>query len=151
MKGHGEKFTRQMDVAIVGLLTQPTIDEAAKHAGVSGPTLWRWMQEPTFQTEYRKARRQAMGQATAQLQQAGCIAVKALKEIIQGSGGSASARVAAARTVLEIGLRAIELEDLDERVAELERLAEKAGRFRSSGANHEADESSTEAGEKRGP
>ena len=125
MKGHGEKFTRRMETAIVGLLTQPTLDEAAKHAGVSGPTLWRWMQEPSFQMEYRKARRQAMGQAVAQLQQASSAAVKALREIIQNSDVTASARVTAARTVLEIGLKAIELEDLESRVEELERMADQ--------------------------
>jgi len=125
MKGHGEKFTRRMEVAIVGLLTQSTMDDAAKHAGVSTPTLWRWMQEPRFQTEYRKARRQAMGQAAAQLQQASSIAVKALKDIIQDSDITASARVTAARTVLEIGLKAIEIEDIESRVEELERMADE--------------------------
>src|ERR1700722_8672292 len=125
MKGHGEKFTRRMEVAIVGLLTQATMDDAAKHAGVSTPTLWRWMQEPSFQTEYRKARRQAMGQAAAQLQQASSVAVKALKDIIQDSDITASARVTAARTVLEIGLKAIEIEDIESRVEELERMADE--------------------------
>jgi hypothetical protein len=123
MKGHGAKFPRRMETAIVGLLTQATLEEAAKHAGISTPTLWRWLQEPSFQTEYRKARRQAMGQAAAQLQQVSSVAVKALKEVIQDSGVTASARVTAARTVLEIGLKAIELEELESRVEELERMA----------------------------
>lgn len=123
MKGHGSKFPQKMETSIVGLLTQPTVEEAATHAGISGPTLWRWMQEPGFQVEYRKARRQAMGQAVAQLEQASSLAVKALKEIIQDTSAATSARVTAARTVLEIGLKAIELEDLAGRAEELERMA----------------------------
>jgi hypothetical protein len=30
MKGHGEKFTRQKEAAIIGLLTKPTLDGAAR-------------------------------------------------------------------------------------------------------------------------
>lgn len=64
-----------------------------------------------------------MGQATAQLQQASSLAVKALRDIIQDAQASTSARVTAARTVLEIGFKAVEIEDLERRVAELEELA----------------------------
>jgi transposase-like protein len=45
--GHGEKFSRRMKAAIVALLEQPTIPEAAKAAGVSYTSLWRWLQEFT--------------------------------------------------------------------------------------------------------
>ena len=45
MKGHGEKFTRQKEAAIIGLLTQPTLDDAAKFANVSSVTLWRWLKD----------------------------------------------------------------------------------------------------------
>jgi hypothetical protein len=38
MKGHGEKFTRQKQAAIIGLLTQPSLDDAAKFA-MSAPRL----------------------------------------------------------------------------------------------------------------
>lgn len=120
MKGHGAKFGRKQEAAIIGLLNMPTIEEAAKHAGISGPTLWRWLQDPEFQAEYRKARRHVLGQATAQLQQAAGAAVKALKEIIEDAKASTSARVMAARTVLEMGLKAIEVEEIEVRLAAVE-------------------------------
>jgi hypothetical protein len=125
MKGHGEKFTRQKEAAIIGLLTQPTFDEAAKFAHVSSTTLWRWQQDPGFQAEYLRARRQAMGRAMAQLQQASFTAVKTLKEIMEDPKASASARVMAARTVLEMGLRATEVDDHGSRLSALERAAER--------------------------
>jgi hypothetical protein len=121
MKGHGEKFDRKMEAAIVALLAEPTIAAAAKAAGVSYTSLWRWLQEPEFQTEYRKAKRDAFGQATAQLQQAASAAVKCLKEIIEDTKAPSSSRVMAARTVLEMGLKGIELEDLEARLAVIER------------------------------
>ena len=121
MKGHGAKFGRKQEAAIVGLLTMPTIEEAAKHAGISGPTLWRWLQDPSFQGQYRKARRDAFGQATARLQQASSAAVDTLKEIAEDGKAPPSARVMAARAILEMAQRGIELEDLAERVDALEK------------------------------
>ena len=129
-KGHGEKFTRQKESAIIGLLTRPTLDEAAKYAHVSSTTLWRWQQDPIFQAEYRKARGLAMGRALAQLQQASFTAVKTLQEIMEDRKASASARVMAARTVLEMGLRATEVDDFGSRLSALECAAEQnAQRF----------------------
>jgi hypothetical protein len=110
-----------MEAAIIALLEQPTIPEAAKAAGVSYTSLWRWLQDPTFQAEYRNARRQALGQATSQLQQAAAAAVKALREIIEDVKAPSSSRVMAARTVLEMGLKAVELEDMEVRLAAIER------------------------------
>jgi molybdenum-dependent DNA-binding transcriptional regulator ModE len=120
VKGHGEKFSRRMEAAIVALLEQPSIPEAAKAAGISYTSLWRWLQDPEFQAEYRNARRQALGQATAQLQQASGAAVKALKQIIEDRESPSSARVMAARTILEMGLKAIELEEIEARLAAVE-------------------------------
>jgi hypothetical protein len=125
MKGHGQKFTRQKEAAIIGLLTQPSFDEAAKFAHVSSTTLWRWQQDPGFRTECRKAQRQSMERALAQLQQASLTAVKTLKEVMEDPKASASARVTAARTVLEMALKAKEVDDCDSRLSSLERVAER--------------------------
>jgi hypothetical protein len=97
MKGHGAKFGRKQEAAIIGLLTMPTMEQAAKHADISATSLWRWMQDTAFQAKYREARRQAVGQATAQLQQASSAAVQALREIIEDPTASTNARVTAAR------------------------------------------------------
>jgi hypothetical protein len=125
MKGHGQKFTRRKEAAIIGLLTQPTVDEAAKFAHVSATTLWRWQQDPGFQAEYLRARRQAMGRAMAQFQQASFTAVKTLREILEDPKASASARVMAARTVLEMALRATEVDDFGSQLSALERVAQR--------------------------
>ena len=120
MKGHGSKFGRKQEAAIVGLLTAPTMEEAARSAGISGPTLWRWLQDPAFQAEYRKARRQAVEHATAQLQQLSSAAATALREVVEDTQAPHSARVAAARVIFEMAQRGVEIEDLAERIAALE-------------------------------
>jgi hypothetical protein len=112
IKGHGEKFTRRKEAAINGLLTMPTLDEAAKYAGVSSTTLWRWQRDPGFQAEIREARRHSMEPVVAQLQQASLTAVNTLQKIMQDPKASASARVTAAGKVLEMALKATQADNL---------------------------------------
>ena len=94
--------------------------KAAATAGVGEVTLWRWMQIPEFKEQYRLARREAVSQAVGHLQGACSVAVVALTDVAQDVSCPASARVSAARTVLELALKGVELEDLAVRVEELE-------------------------------
>lgn len=126
MAGHGEKWTRKQDQAIAALLVHPTIPAAAKAVGVGETTLWRWLQREDFQDAYRAAKREAVAQAIAQLQRASGEAVKALSDVMNGPITPAGARVSAAKTILEMAVKGIELEDLAARVEELEKVAEQA-------------------------
>jgi len=120
MKGHGEKLSRNQDRAIAALLVHASMSEAADAAGIGEVTLWRWMQIPEFKEQYRLARREAVSQAVGHLQGACSVAVVALKDIAQDVTCPAGARVSAARTVLEMAIKGIELEDLAARVEHLE-------------------------------
>ena len=120
MKGHGAKFDRKQEEAIAALLTQRNIEEAARVAGVAGTTLVRWLQIPEFQTAYREARRAAFSQSIARLQQASSAAVSVLVKIMVDPEAPTSSRVRAADVVVDRASKAIELEDLDQRIAELE-------------------------------
>ena len=120
MKGHGEKLSRNQERAIAALLIHPTMLAAAATAGVGEVTLWRWLQIPEFKEQYRLARREAVSQAVGHLQSACSVAVLALTDICQDVNSPASARVSAAKTVLELALKGVELEDLAVRVEELE-------------------------------
>jgi hypothetical protein len=85
----------------------------------------RWLQVPEFDKAYRQARRAAFGQATARLQQASSAAVSALLKVLVDAGSPASARVRAADCILDHAKEAIELEDIEVRVRELEEAAKK--------------------------
>ncbi|MEW5784801.1 MAG: hypothetical protein AB1767_06990 [Bacillota bacterium] len=120
-------MTRKREQAITALLVQPTVQEAARVAGLGERTLWRWLQDPSFQEIYRQARREAVGQAVAQLQRVSGEAVRALRLTINDQDTPASARVSAARAILELAIKAVELEDLEARLQALEkRLEEQA-------------------------
>jgi hypothetical protein len=130
MKGHGAKFSRKMEEAVAALLTQRNQEEAARAVGIGTATLLRWQKEPEFQAAYRAARRAAHAQSVARLQQATSAAVTTLLKVMVDPSTPPATKVRAADSVLDHSAKAIELEDIDARVAELERAAEAAKKFR---------------------
>ena len=124
MIGHGQKLGRKQEQAISALLQRPTITDAAKAIGVGEATLWRWMKQADFKRAYLEARREVVTKSIARLQQASGEAVEALREVMEDRGAPASARVAAARVILETALKSVEVEDLAVRVDTLEQKRE---------------------------
>ena len=124
MTGHGAKFGRKQEEAIAALLSQRSIEDAARVVGVAEKTLRRWMQEPQFKAHYLQARREGVSQAVARLQQAtGAAAAVALK-LLTDPNVPAAVRLRAAEFVFDRSSKGIELEDIEARVAELERATE---------------------------
>jgi hypothetical protein len=121
-----EELSPQQEGAIVALLSDPGLTGAAKAAGVGKATLWRWMQQPAFQAAYRRARRQAVEQALARLQQASGEAVQALLDVANDADAPHASRVSAARAILDKA-QATSTDDLEERLAALERRAARRG------------------------
>jgi transposase-like protein len=130
MVGHGTKFGRKKEEAIAALLTQRNIEEAAKAVGIGANTLLRWLKVPVFQTAYREARRAAFGQAVARLQQGTSAAATTLLKTMIDPGTPASVRVRAAEAIFNHAAKAIEIEDIEARVAALETAAEEAKSLR---------------------
>jgi hypothetical protein len=121
-------LSRRQQKAIIALLSEETLHGAADVAGVNQATLWRWQQQPAFSEAYREARREAVKRAVARLQQAASKAVDALSAVMNDSDAGATARVSAARAVLEFAIKGGEIEDMERRLADLEdRLAQLRG------------------------
>jgi predicted transcriptional regulator len=123
MTGHGAKFGRKQEEALVALLTQRNIEEAARSIGVAPKTLLRWLKEKEFAEAYRTARRQAYSQSIARLQQATSAATTTLLKTMVDPSTPASVRVRAADSIFNHAAKAIEIEDLDARVTALEQTA----------------------------
>ena len=124
MARNGTDLTSKQEAAIAALLSSRNVDEAAQTAHVPARTLWRWMKDPAFDKAYRAARRAAFGQAVARLQQASGAAATVLLKVVVDQNTPAATRVRAAEIVLDRAAKAIELEDVEARVTELERAAE---------------------------
>jgi hypothetical protein len=120
MPGHGEKLTRKQDEVIAALLVSPSQEAAAQQCGINTSTLGRWQKDPGFQAAYREAKRGLVVHATTLLQKFAATAVGTLAGIMVDRTAPASSRVAAARTILELSLRGVELDDLLTRLETME-------------------------------
>jgi hypothetical protein len=123
-----QKLTARQDKALAALLSTGEVRAAAKDSGVGETTLWRWLKEPTFAEAYRAARCRLLEAGAASLTANTSKASAVLLEVAEDKGAPASARVAAARAIIEGAHKTVETLDLLPRVAELEKfIAEKKG------------------------
>jgi hypothetical protein len=123
MSGHGGKIKRKLEDAVAAMLTQRNVEEAARSVGISIATLMRWQKLPEFQVLYREGRRTAYAQAIARLQQGTSAAATTLLKTMIDPATPASVRVRAAEAIFNHAAKAIEIEDIEARVSELERAA----------------------------
>src|SRR3984957_13112252 len=121
MLGHGAKFDHKKEQAIAALLSHRNVEAAARAVGISANTLLRWTKEPEFEAAYREARRTAFCQSIARLQEASGAAVTTVLKIMLDAKAPAGTRLRSAEVVLSQGTKAMELEDFEARLAELER------------------------------
>jgi transposase-like protein len=127
MAGHGEKLGRKQEEAIAALLTQRNIEEAARAAGVGTRTLIRWLKLPEFGREYRKARREAVQQSVARLQQATGAAASVVLKLMTDPNVPAAVKLRAAECVFDRAFKGVELEDIEARLFALERATDASG------------------------
>jgi len=121
--------SRLREKAVVALLQEPTIEKAAQVTGVGLRTLQRWLTDATFQEALRKAKCDALADATAKLRMAASRAVHVLDFIANNRLVSSAARVSAARCILEMGLEAHVVEDVEERLLVLEKQGRSREKF----------------------
>ena len=124
MAARQSSMGRKQEEAIAALLSQRNIEEAAKAAGIGGRTLLRWLKDSEFDKAYREARRDAFRQSIARLQHGSSAAASTLLKIMLDVNAPASARLRAADIVLAHTSKAIEIEDIEARLAALERASE---------------------------
>ena len=124
MTGHGAKFGRKKEEAIVALLTHRTIEEAARAVNLATKTLLRWLKEPEFDAAYRAAKRRAFAQSIARLQHLSSAAVSTLGKVMLDPATPPATQSKSCRQHFGPHGKAIEIEDIDARVSELERSTE---------------------------
>ena len=107
--------------AIIALLNNPTIGEAAKAAGLGERTLTRYLADLVFRAELRKRQDEAMAAATAALSGLAGEAIGTLAGVMDSKGASDAAKVRAAAVILAERRKVAELDDHAERITALEK------------------------------
>ena len=105
---------------MAALLTERTVAEAAKRAGIAPRTLERWLAGcPAFRAQYRAARRRALEGAASRLQTASGEAVEALRRNL--TCGAPATEIRSAMGLLTLAPRAHEQFELQEELEALRR------------------------------
>jgi len=118
------KLTSKKQEAIAALIGGATVTEAAAKAGVRRQTVHGWMHERAFITELKAAEAKALNKISRKLVVLADRAVAVFKEVLDNPKANINLRVQVADKLIR---RLIELRtqvDLEERVSELEKLAE---------------------------
>ena len=124
MARSAEILRGKKEAALLALLTSRSVEDAARTADVPLRTLYRWMNEPEFDSAYRKAKRAAFGQAVSRLQQGTGAAAAVMLRLMADTATPASTRLRAADCVFSHAKSAIEMEEIEARVAALEQASE---------------------------
>lgn len=114
-------MTPRKEKALQALLVSRTRAEAAATAGIGESTLREYMKDPEFIDRYKQAFGDMVRDATRQAQQTLSPALSTLREIMEDRDEQASARITAARSVLEYSLKLCEQTDILEQLRELEK------------------------------
>ena len=105
-----------------GLACGATVESAARAAGISARTAHRRLKEEGFQKRLRDMRAEMVQRTAGMLTGSGLEAGKTLVSLLDPTNPP-TVRHAAARTILEFGLRLRENAEMEERIAALEARA----------------------------
>ncbi len=117
-EGNVDLTTRQT-MAMPYIAGNASMTEAAKAAGISRVTLYRWMKEPSFRTELERIRKDAVDLAYAELRGLALKSVTAIAELLEDP--DPRVRCMAARIALYNVARAEEVHHLRNRFDILDR------------------------------
>ena len=125
MTENGRRLTPKRRAFVRALLTEKDTRSAAKAAGISERTAYRWVQDPAIQAALLNAEGAALEQVTRGLLRLARGAVDTLEEAMDDTGARTSARVRAADIVLQRLLQLRELVTLEERISALEEITQQ--------------------------
>lgn len=113
------------DRIIAALLKSNSRKEAAELAGVSERTVYNYLQRPDVLEAYEKARQNLVQSATEHIQRSLEPAVQLLTATVRNPAASTRARIAAARALLDYGIRYSEITDVYKRLEAVEQAREE--------------------------
>jgi hypothetical protein len=116
----GGRRADQAELVIAQLLQGGRLIDIAPRCGIAAGTLRDWLRADWFRERYAAARQELLHSTIDRLRSAGGDAVELLHKVVRSPKLATTPRVQAARGLLEVLLRAIELQDLAARIEKLE-------------------------------
>jgi hypothetical protein len=114
------EITPTQEKLIAELLVERSVESACRKTNVAVTTYWRWMQDPRFLEQYRKARRGILENTVARIQSITLSALDTLERNLNCENPSVEVRCAA--IILEQSIKGVESLDVAARLELLEAL-----------------------------
>lgn len=108
--------------ALAALLTCKSRAEASRQCGLGLRTIQDYEKQPEFAEALERGRRDALADAAHRMAAGYSDTVDALQEIVENPDTPDASRVAAARALLDYGLKFAEITDINKRLDKLEGL-----------------------------
>jgi hypothetical protein len=116
------RLTPKQEELIIALLSSPTLTLAAQQVHVPLRTAQRWQKLPHFQASYRAAQQEKFTESLSLLQTGVSTAIKTLYTSMTSDTTPPAVQVRAAQIWLEQAIRMHTIDDLMQRVVELENI-----------------------------
>ena len=129
-KQNSPRVGRKTAVAIAALLSSKTIEDAAQTVGVPASTLRRWRSKPAFAAQMCRAQEEILAGVINELRVAGVSAATALRKISADTKAAPAARVRASVAIINLLLKAHQVEVIEMRLTALEARRRDRGRDR---------------------
>lgn len=128
MNQENKPLTHRQRLAITEILGSPSLEEARRRVKAAKGTFYGWLKDATFQTELKCQREAVVGQAFNRLKSGLVQAVDKLLELLAVED-KPGIQLRAAQTLLDQGIKVVELQELESRLGALEEeIADKRGR-----------------------
>lgn len=119
-RGHGAKSEATRARAVLALLSEKTVTDAAKKAKINESTLRRWLSDDeAFQAQYAEARKAAFEAGMSRVQALTGKAIQTLDDLLDAKDYP-NVRLGAARTVAEFGIHQHDAETIMRKLSEIE-------------------------------
>lgn len=114
-----ENLTRRQLHVLPFLISNPSVESAAKESGVSAKQIFDWLNQSTFRQELENKKNEAVNQAVDRLKATASKACDTLIGLLD-SAESESVRHRVAIDLLNMTLKYMEFKDVEQRIRKLE-------------------------------
>jgi len=114
-----ERLTRRQLHALPFLISNPSVESAAKQSGNSPKQIFDWLNQPIFRQELEQSKNEAVNQAVDRLKATASKACDTLISLLDNAE-SESVRHRVAIDLLNMTLKYMEFKDVEQRIRKLE-------------------------------
>lgn len=114
-----EKLTRRQLHVLPFLISNPSVESAAKESGISAKQIFDWLNQLSFRQELENRKNEAVNQAVDRLKTTASKACDTLIGLLENAE-SESVRHRVAIDLLNMNLRYMEFKDIEQRIRKLE-------------------------------